>query len=338
MPETEPISKTTPARFVGYWQSAFGRRCQLGRISTLLPLRSAGETPALQGRCVDMACRFGCIHSRALMSIFLLASCLCSIAYPPTPYHTIYGLVRDQYGAPLRTTQAKVILRTPTGTTLATTVIPDLAIGVNYLIRVPMDSGLTPDMYKSTALESASTFTIVVVIGTATNMPIQLAGSLAQLGQPAQMTRLDLTLGVDSNHDALPDAWELAFLASLGSTLGLADLNAGLDLAHDGRTLMQEFLLGSSTPDTGQPFLVSLDSLSTGTPTLGFPTVSGRTYSVLGSPDLRQWTPLQFRLTTDSPGAPPRSSYQANATGAIDVRVVPTPSVSPVQFFRIQLQ
>jgi hypothetical protein len=274
----------------------------------------------------------------AALGLLVLGCCISARAYPPTPYHLIYGLVKDQYGTPLMNRQAQVVLQTPSGTILKTSIVPDLAIGVNYVIRVPMDSGLTPDAYKSTALEASSTFTIVVVIGSVTNAPIQLAGNLSQLGQPAQMTRIDLTLGVDSNRDGIPDAWESAFLAAIGSSLTLADLNAGLVLGSDGRTLMQEFLLGTDALVPGDGLVARIVSATGGTSVLEFSTSSGHSYAVLGSTDLQQWSPVSFRLVADGPGGVVYTNYSASAANALQVQVASGPSPPKLQFYRIQLQ
>jgi hypothetical protein len=275
---------------------------------------------------------------RRVLGFALLCCGIPAFAYPPAPSHLIYGLVRDQYGTPLSNPNAQVILQTSSGVSLATTIIPNLAIGVNYELRVPMDAGLTSDTYKSNALESATSFSMLVVIGSTTNAPLQVAGDFSQLGQPAQMTRIDLTLGVDSNHDGIPDAWETAFLNAIGSNLTLADLNAGLDVAHDGRTLQQEYLLGTYPFDPQDPFAVRIVSLNSGAPILEFPTMTGRSYTVFGSPDLQQWSPLPFRLVADGSGGSIHTNFTASVIDKIQVQVVPPPSSTRAQFFKVQLQ
>ena len=298
--------------------------------------------PILSAECAKVHSTFRSHLSRltrlAAFGLLVLGCCVSALGYPPTPYHLIYGLVKDQYGTPLMNRQAQIVLQTPSGTSVKTSIVPDLAIGVNYEIRVPMDSGLTPDTYKSTALEVGSSFTIVVVISGVTNVPIQLVGDFSQLGQPAQMTRIDLTLGVDSNGDGIPDAWELAFLAAIGSDLTLADLNAGLDLTGEGLTLMEQFLLDTHAFDRSNAFTSRILSANGGSPVLEFPTVTGKSYSVQGSPDLQQWTLLSFRLVADGPSGTIRTNYSASASEPLQVQVVKPPIVPKAQFFRIQIQ
>src|SRR5436853_7506568 len=92
-----------------------------------------------------------------------------ALAYPPAPYHLIYGLVRDEYGTPFSGSEAQIILQTTNGVQLAGTVVPGLIVGVNYQIEIPMDSGLTADTYSPTALKSATPFRIYVVTAATTN-------------------------------------------------------------------------------------------------------------------------------------------------------------------------
>jgi hypothetical protein len=268
----------------------------------------------------------------------LLAGGSSAWAYPPAPYHSVYGLVRDQYGTPIMNSQAQVLMETPSGTELATAIIPGLAVGVNYELRVPMDSGITADTYRSNALETTAQYTMSVVVNGITNVPLQLVGGDLQLGQPAQMTRVDLTLGADANGDGIPDAWEKAFLASLGSQETLTNLNAGADIAGDGRTLMQEFLLGTYPFDPGDAFAVCIVGRSASGTTLEFPTMTGRFYSILGSPDLQHWTSLPFRLVADGPDGGLRTNYMDSVIEKLQVQAVAPTNLPPMQFFKVQLQ
>jgi len=251
----------------------------------------------------------------------------------------LYGTVRDQYGTPLSSAQAQIVLQTPAGTQLCAPVVPGVSIaGVNYLFKVPLDSGVTPDLYQPNVLVPAAPFKLVVVIGTATNLPIQMASTNFALGSWARSTRVDLTLGVDSNGDGLPDAWEYAFLAAIGATNTLASLNANSVLTPDGRNLAQQFLLGTALFDPGNPLKITFLGFNGASPALQFPTLIGRTYTVLISTDLNNWSPAAFNLASDAPGAPAQSSYVAASTATIQVYVAPPPAGTPSQFYQIQVQ
>src|SRR5579859_3431601 len=107
-------------------------------------------------------------------------------AFPPAPHHLIYGTVRDEYGTPLMTPLAQIILVTPTGVQLTTSVSPGISYDMNFELEVPMDAGLTPDPYEPNALMASAPFKMYVVIGVTTNVPIQMTGDYSQLGQPGQ--------------------------------------------------------------------------------------------------------------------------------------------------------
>jgi hypothetical protein len=265
--------------------------------------------------------------------------CPSAKAYPPGPYHVLYGTVRDQYGTPLNSAQAQIILQTPSGVQLSAPVAPGISIaGVNYLVRVPLDSGVTPDRYQPNVLVPAAPFKLVVVIGTATNLPIQMASTNFALGSWAMSTRVDLTLGVDSNGDGLPDAWENAFLAAIGATNTLVSLNAQSVLTPDGRTLAQEFLLGTAIFDPGNPLKITFLGFNGASPVLQFPTLTGRTYTVRMSTDLNNWSPAAFNLASDAPDAPARLFYVAGSIATILVHVAPPPAGTTAQFYQIQVQ
>lgn len=232
-----------------------------------------------------------------------------------------------------------VILETPTGVRISASLVPGQAAGVNYQIKVPMDAGITTDLYKTNALTPSAPFKLYVVVGSVTNIPLQMIGNYSLLGSPGQSTRIDLTLGVDANGDGIPDAWEQAFLTALGSGLPLSALNPNLDLAHDGRTLQQEFLLGSYPFDPADPFVVSMAGFNGNSPILKFPTMTGRSYTVLGSSDLKSWMPLSFHLATESAGAQPHSFYYApGIQSALQIQVIQPQPAPEKLFIKILIQ
>ncbi len=271
----------------------------------------------------------------ALLALALLLTGT-ALAYPPAPFHVIYGMARDQYGTPFTTALTTILLQTPAGVRLTGSVCPGLAAGVNYQIDVPMDAGLTPDLYQSSALVAAAPFKLYVVAGGATNEPLQMTGNFSLLGKPGQRTRLDLTLGVDANGDGIPDAWEQAFLTAIGSSLSLSNLNPNLVLTSDGLTLWQEFLAGTYPFDPDEPFLVKLVSITAGAPLLEFTTMTGRSYTVLGSSDLNQWTPLSFQVPAE--GGAIQQFYYAPNISTVQVQILPDPTGAPMRFFRLMLQ
>ena len=264
----------------------------------------------------------GCIFCFWIVALgaFLLA--FSAPAYPPAPFHVIYGTIRDDYGTPLMSSQVQVILETPGGVQLSTRLSPNLAPGINYRLEVPMDAGITADAYQPTALPLAASFKLYVIIGQVTNVPIQMTGNFSALGQPAKQTRIDLTLGVDSNGDDIPDTWEQAYLAAIGSNLTLPQLSASRVIGPSGLTLMQEFLAGYYPHDPADTFILRLVNINGGSPILEFTGITGHSYSVLGSSDLRTWIPLSFRLPSEGLNGPQHSFYSASGVGTVQVQAL----------------
>jgi hypothetical protein len=84
-------------------------------------------------------------------------------AFPPAPPHTLYGLLRDEFGTPISSINARVIFTTESGLQIETRVIPNLATGVNYELLVPMDAGIAPDLYRPDAMHPTVPFRLKVL-------------------------------------------------------------------------------------------------------------------------------------------------------------------------------
>lgn len=281
-----------------------------------------------------------CETTRAIVAGVALAS-LAAIglyAFPPAPHHLIDGLVRDEFGTPISAIEAEVILETSSGVQITTRIVPNLEPGINYRLSVPLDAGLTADAYKPTALKPLVPFRIKVKIGETTYLPIEMAGNLSQLGKPAQHTRLDLTLGEDSDGDGVPDAWERLLITASGQNLTLQDIRPGDDFDGDGISNLNEYLTGTYAFDPEDGFRLSLLNTLQGHPQLEFMVVQGRTYTLWGSLDLKTWAPIDFRIPGDGATAPAQPSY--HATDVRLLRVEPTPSTGQASayYFKVQAQ
>ena len=261
-----------------------------------------------------------------------------AFANPPAPFNLVYGLVRDKYGTPLTATSAMVLLETPAGTVISAPIVPGHAPGVNYRMKVPMDSGETPVVYQATAQFAGAPYKLFVVVNNATNLPIEMTGNFASLGKPGQTARVDLTLGVDSNGDGIPDSWEYAFLTALGLNIPLSELNANSILTNDGLTLRQQYLFGTYPFNPSAPCLVTFSGFIGEYADLKFPTITGRYYSVLSSTDGKKWSTASFFLPGDDQSGPPRTYLYASGIGTGEVYVVPLPSLGQSLFYRILVQ
>lgn len=257
-----------------------------------------------------------------------------ALAFPPLPHHTVYGLVRDEFGNPLISAGTELMLETLAGTTLTTQVVPGLEAGVNYRIEVPVDAGLTSDLYRPTAMLPAAPFRIRVKIAGRTYLPIEMKANLALLGQPAQSSRVDLTLGEDTDGDGLPDAWERSVIAAGKLGLTLEGLKPGDRLNGNPLSVLDAYLAGTYAWDPKDGFRLDIVSFSQADPVLEFVALRGRSYTVVGSDDLQGWKPMRFRMdgvNSDSP----RSFYQTTQLQRVRVVVGGEAGEAAPKFYKL---
>ena len=257
-------------------------------------------------------------------------------AFPPAPHHTLYGMVRNQFGDPINIFPSDVYLETPSGTQLRSSLTSGLEPGVNYQLEVPMDSGTAADLYKPTALKPFFPFKLKVQIGETIYLPIEMAGNFSTIGQPSQKTRIDLTLGVDSDGDGLPDAWEQALIAVYGGTL--ADIKPNDDTDGDGISNLDEYLAGTYAFDPSDGFRLSLVELIDGNSQLEFLAIRGRTYTIQSSSNLQQWTPVDFRVVTGGVPGTLQSRYQADDVRLLRVEIPFQTGAETNRYFKAVIQ
>ena len=280
--------------------------------------------------------RFSAFGFHVLCALSLAGSAL---AFPPSPNHTIYGMVRDELGNPIRVTNAVVILETTTGVQVKTTVIPDLAPGMNYRLSVPMDAGLTSDAYKPTALRPQVSFRMKVVIGSTTYLPIELHGNYVNLGKPAQKTHLDLTMGVDSVGDGLPDAWKRELIAMLGLNCGLQDIKPGDDADGDGMSNLAEYIAGTYAFDSTDNLSLEIVGMNQGNPLMDFTAIRGRTYTVLASTNMTDWAVVNFRMPLEATNRAAMGTYSASSVHRARAEVTtPDPTASNRRVFKLMVK
>jgi hypothetical protein len=260
-----------------------------------------------------------------------------SFAFPPLPHHTVFGLVRDELGAPLTSTSGEVTLETMSGTTLKAMLSPGTEAGVNYRIEVPIDAGLTTDAYLPSALQPTAPFRMRVKLGTRTYVPLEMKLSLGKLGQPAESSRVDLTLGEDTDGDGLPDAWERMMIQSGKLNLSLAQFSPTNRINGNALTVMESYVAGTYAWDPKDGFRLDIQSMDPAGPVLRFMGLRGRSYTISGSDDLKSWTPMRFAVQGQANGNEV-GFYQPTALQQVRV-VVRRPSEDPLpRFFRLTVQ
>ena len=274
--------------------------------------------------------------SAVAVSLALALVLTTTLAFPPAPHHVLYGMVRNQWGDPINISAAEIVFETASASTLVADLIPIVEPGMNYRLTVPMDAGTTLDLYQPTALRQTMPFRIRVKVGAITYLPIEMAGTLPQIGKPAQTTRLDLTLGEDLDGDGLPDAWEQALIAIYGGDL--SSINPNDDTDGDGISNLDEYQAGTYAFDPTDGFRLAVAGVNTGNSLLEFLAIRGRTYTIQTSMDLQQWAPVSFRVVTAGQPGAPQNSYLAPDVRLLQVEVPPQVGGQTNQYFRAMVQ
>ena len=269
----------------------------------------------------------------AFTMLFFLAGATLLQAFPPAPPHTIFGQIRNEEGSPLTEQSALIVFKSSNGTIIETRLMPGLAPGINYEIVVPMDAGIEEDLYRADALSPEVPFLLTIYLGGETFVPLEMSGDTRQLGAPGDSTRIDLTLGLDSDGDGLPNAWKDTVIAMSGNPdLQYSDITPAGDLDKDGLTNMEEYIAGTYAWDARDRFeLDIIEADATGRSLLAFLAIDGRTYSLEISHDMTTWEPIPFRVpSVDAPGVE-RGFFYASTIREIEVEVM-APSGKPNGF------
>ena len=256
------------------------------------------------------------------------------MAFPPAPYYTIFGDVRDEFGSlvPAGATvvfsyQSKEMARYP--------ITPVAGQDYNYQIRMRLDmNSAGTAVYNSIAVQSGMAYTLKVDIGGVTYLPIELSAKAPLVGAAADRKRLDLTLGQDTDLDGLPDAWERALLQRLGLPLTeLARVTPSGVLEADGLTNLQKYISGTYSGDTSQSFYLKIKEVTDTDVGVEFYTLTNKVYSVEKSADLAVWTPVTFTVGIGSEV----SVYTATGTEVVTARI-PWVSGEEKAFYRLKVR
>jgi hypothetical protein len=274
--------------------------------------------------------------SRAVLVLCWLAGALCFAvrAYPPAPDHLFYGMVRNEMGIPLTDSSAQLIFEVGSGAQIMAKMRPGMAPGINYALSVPMDCGITEELYKATALRPTMPFKIRIKLGKVMYLPIEMKGDLAKVGQPGERTRLDLTLGEDANGNGIPDAWERAFLA----LYGLKEVNPTDHLNGNSMSVMDQYLAGTYEYKDSDGFQLRIVASTAAGAKLEFMTIRGHTYTIQGSVDCREWQPVQFSFPSAGSDAATLDHYYAADTQVVHVEAVTAADAPAMKFFKLMVQ
>lgn len=265
-------------------------------------------------------------------------------AFPPAPFHTLYGMVRDENGQALRADGGEIIFYREGVEFLRTPISETARIDQNYQIRLRMDMlRAGTQSYTGLANSTGSAFSLGVVLNDIVYYPIEMSQPRA-IGHPGERIRLDLTLGVDSDGDGIPDAWEQSQLYAGGvppdeNGWDLARIDRDGDFDGDGVSNWQEYIAGTFATDPTDYLALRILDTTAAHARLRFFGIYNKVYSLETSTDLQTWTPADVYLSDPADIANPPAalpSLRAEATDFIDLHA--PADASGRTFYRLKVR
>jgi hypothetical protein len=291
--------------------------------------------------------RSGAVSSRFLPAVFRMCalSGLFALmfsanikAFPPAPYYTLYGMVRDQSGQTVTAEGAEVILLKG-GVEVGRTPITLSQIDSNYQLNMRLDqarSGTT--FYTDKAVAAGGLFSLVVAMNGELFYPIEVSGTLTA-GKGGERVKLDLTLGEDKDKDGLPDSWEAWQLYQAGYypndngewDLTLIDKNGDFD--KDGQSNLLEYIAGTFAGDATERFNLSIKEKLSQNVRFEFYGITGKVYTIESSFDMKTWTRVPFAVGAPGTG---NNAHQASDVGIVSAFTAQRSSAS--EFYRLSVR
>jgi hypothetical protein len=261
-------------------------------------------------------------------------------AFPPAPSYTLYGTVRDQVGQTLAAEGAMIVLLKGGVEVGRTPVTPALQLDQNYELSIRIDqnrSGTT--LYNDKAIPALGLFSLQVEMNGALFYPIEVSGNLTA-GKGGERVRLDLNLGEDSDGDGLPDIWEMWQLYQAGyypdenGNWPLNLLNKNGDFDGDGLSNWDEYVAGTFAGDATERFDLQIKEKAANSVRFEFYAITGKTYTIERSTDVKTWTQVPFSISTPTSGVP---SYSATNVGILSAFTTPAPGTEK-EFYRLTVR
>jgi hypothetical protein len=260
-------------------------------------------------------------------------------AFPPAPYYTIYGLVRDQVGQTIRAEGAVIILLKGGVEIGRTPINSDLRLDQNYELAIRIDQALGgSEPYSSKAIPAEGAYSLMVAMNGVFFYPIEVAGNLTA-GKGGERVRLDLNLGEDTDGDGLPDVWEEWMLYQAGYSpdengnwpLHLIDRDGDFD--KDGTSNLMEYIAGTFAGDATEKFELQIKEKVEAMVRFEFYAITGKTYTIEHSPDMATWTRVPFSVGVQAAG---ETSFRAADVGVLSAFATPTTNTK--EFYRLTVR
>lgn len=284
--------------------------------------------------------------------VILAFACCCvpMTAFPPAPFFTLFGTVRDEQGQTLRIDGAVVVFYKNGVEVLRQNITERLESDFNYQLRLRMDMQRPGTVrYSDIANAAGTSFSLAILIHNIPYYPIEMSVART-VGSPGQRVRLDLTLGIDSDGDGIPDAWEQSQLYAAGflpdaNGWDLSKLDRNGDFDGDGLSNWVEYIAGTFATDPTDYLALRIIEKSDTAVQLRFFSIYGKVYSLEASSDLQTWTPVNHYLRSPDPAqfvgneGPPVSqpAVQATATDFLDL-FTDTGTATTKFFYRLKVR
>ncbi|MCF7732679.1 MAG: hypothetical protein K9N23_13395 [Akkermansiaceae bacterium] len=271
------------------------------------------------------------------VGLWLLAAGFAA-GFPPAPYYSLHGIVRDQVGQTLTAVGAEVILFKG-GVEVGRTPITTGQIDQNYLLNMRLDHNRSGTVfYTEKAIAAGGVFSLVVSLNGSLFYPIEVAGTLTA-GTGGERVRLDLTLGEDLDEDGLPDVWEQWQLYQAGIfpdengvwDLSLIDPNGDFD--KDGQSDLFEYIAGTFAGDATERYDMRIKEKLADSVRFEFYGITGKVYTIESSLDMKTWTRVPFAVGAPGTG---NSAYQAGDVGIVSAFA--TPRSTSKEFYRLSVR
>jgi len=289
---------------------------------------SRGKSPSLFLR--------GCRQWQALFGFLLVAGT--ASAFPPAPYYTLYGMVRDQVGQTVTAEGAEVVLLKG-GVEVGRTPITSNRIDQSYELNMRLDQNRTgTTFYTDKAIAASGLFSLVVSMNGVLFYPIEVSGNLTA-GKGGERVKLDLTLGEDKDKDGLPDDWEAWQLYQAGLypdengiwDLSLLDKNGDFD--KDGQSNLMEYIAGSCAGAATETFGLTIKEKLAQSVRFEFYGITGKVYTIESSLDMKTWTRVPFAVGAPGTGS---NGYQATDVSVVSAFTAPRSGTS--EFYRLSVR
>jgi hypothetical protein len=255
-------------------------------------------------------------------------------AFPPAPYYTLYGMVRDQVGQTVTAKGAEIILLKG-GVEVGRTPITSSQLDQSYELKIRIDQSRTgTTFYTDKAVAALGLFSLVVSMNGELFYPIEVSGNLTA-GKGGERVRLDLTLGEDTDKDGLPDVWEQwqLYQAGVENYMDLTLIDKNGDFDKDGQSNWMEYLAGTFAGDATERFGLSIKEKLPDSVRFEFFAITGKVYTIESSLDMQTWTKVAFGVGAPAAGS---TAYQAKDVGILSAFSAPRSDTK--EFYRLTVR